>query len=94
MSLPSAIGTSPAPTATPEPLDEPPGACGVSCHGLCGVPWSWLIPTPPKANCTVCVLPSRTMPAAASRRTAAQSRVATLDARSRVPAVVAMPFTS
>ena len=73
VSLPSAIGTRPAPTATPDPLLDPPGAWGVACHGLCGVPWSWLMPTPPKANCTVCVLPTSTMPAAASRRTAAQS---------------------
>jgi hypothetical protein len=38
VSVPSAIGASPAPTATPEPLDEPPGACGIEDHGLCGVP--------------------------------------------------------
>ena len=53
VSLPSAIGTRPAATATALPLEEPPGAWGVACHGLWGVPWSWLSPTPPKANCTV-----------------------------------------
>ena len=91
VSVPRAIGTRPAATATPEPLLEPPGAWGTRCHGLCGVPWSWLMPTPPNANCTVCVLPSSTMPAADSRRTAAQSAAATLSASTRVPAVVAQP---
>src|SRR3989442_15643803 len=46
------------------------------------------MPTPPKANCPVCVLPRRTMPALASRRTAEQSTAATLSWRRRVPAVV------
>ena len=38
VSLPSAMGTRPAATATPEPLLEPPGTWGVSCQGLWGVP--------------------------------------------------------
>ena len=36
--LPSAMGARPAATATPEPLLDPPGTCGVACQGFCGVP--------------------------------------------------------
>ena len=94
VSDPSPIGAMPAATATPVPELDPPGRWGSACHGLCGVPWSVLMPAPPYANCTVIVLPSSTMPARVSRSTTSQSAPGTLSARRRVPAVVGSPATS
>ena len=47
VSEPSPIGASPAATATPVPELDPPGRWGSGCQGLCGVPWSVLMPAPP-----------------------------------------------
>src|SRR5438270_8519178 len=58
VSVPIAHGANPAATATPEPLLDPPGVRATSgSHGFHGVPRCWLVPQPPIANSTVCVLP-------------------------------------
>ena len=68
VSVPIATGARPAATATPEPLEDPPGVlCTAGSHGLRGVPMCVFVPKPPIANSTVCVLPSTIMPAAISR---------------------------
>ncbi|CRE12069.1 Uncharacterised protein [Bordetella pertussis] len=70
VSVPTAKGTICAPTAAPDPLLDPPVAQGTSARsGLRGVPMRWLVPQPPNANSTVCVLPSRIIPASSSART-------------------------
>src|SRR5690606_30953835 len=67
VSVPIAQGARPAATATPEPLDEPPGIrCSVMSQGFQGVPINGLVPQPPNANSTICVLPKITAPAASS----------------------------
>lgn len=54
VSVPIATGAIPAETATPEPLDEPPGVrCTARSHGLRGVPMWVLVPQLPIANSTV-----------------------------------------
>ena len=58
-----------------------PADGGSGCQGLCGVPWSVLMPAPPYANCTVMVLPSSTIPARVRRSTTAQSEAGTLPAK-------------
>src|SRR5437773_8930557 len=69
VSVPIAQGAKPAATATPEPLLEPPGVrATVGSHGFHGVPRCWLVPHPPIANSTVCVLPMTIIPAATRRR--------------------------
>src|SRR5437773_4489860 len=69
VSVPIAAGASPAATATPEPLDEPPGVrCTFGSHGLRGVPMWVFVPQPPIANSTVWVLPSTIIPAPMRRR--------------------------
>ena len=76
VSVPTAQGASPAATATPEPLLEPPGVrlrCG--SHGFQGVPRRVFVPQPPIANSTVCVFPSTMMPWAISRRASVAVRV-------------------
>src|SRR5215831_6351384 len=80
VSVPIAQGARPAATATPEPLLEPPGVRATAgSHGFHGVPRCWLVPQPPIANSTVCVLPSTISPAATRRL----ARVAvTIDRRS------------
>src|SRR2546422_6689036 len=68
VSVPMATGAMPEATATPEPLDEPPGVrCTERSHGFHGVPRCVLVPKEPIANSTVWVLPSTIMPAATSR---------------------------
>src|SRR5438445_11096202 len=68
VSVPIATGARPAATATPDPLDEPPGVrCTFRSHGLRGAPMCVLVPQLPIANSTVCVLPRTIMPAAMSR---------------------------
>jgi hypothetical protein len=58
VSLPSAIIAVPVCRLTPAPALEPPGArCRSASQGLRGVPQCGLVPTPPKANSTVWVLP-------------------------------------
>ena len=45
VSVPIATGARPAATATPEPLEEPPGVrCTVGSHGFRGVPMCVLVP--------------------------------------------------
>src|SRR5215472_686759 len=69
VSVPIAHGTKPAATATPEPLLDPPGVRAViGSQGFHGVPRCWLVPQPPIANSTVCVLPITISPAAIRRR--------------------------
>src|SRR5437660_4429691 len=68
VSVPIATGASPAETATPEPLEDPPGVLWTArSHGLRGVPMCVLVPQLPIANSTVCVLPRTIIPAAMSR---------------------------
>src|SRR5437879_3880403 len=65
VSVPIATGASPAETATPEPLEDPPGVLWTArSHGLRGVPMCVLVPQLPMANSTVCVLRSTIIPAA------------------------------
>jgi len=48
VSVPIAHGAIRAPTATPEPEDDPPGArCTFLSQGLRGVPMCWFVPQPP-----------------------------------------------
>ena len=69
VSVPMPHGAMPDATATPVPLLDPPGVRGVSrSHGFHGVPRCSLVPQPPIANSTVCVLPRTIMPAAISLR--------------------------
>ena len=63
VSVPSAKHTSPAPTAAPEPDDEPPGKKR-SSKGFRGVPYGERVPTRPAANWSMLVLPTITPPAA------------------------------
>src|SRR5215469_17682357 len=67
VSVPIAHGAKPAATATAEPLLDPPGVRATSVsHGFHGVPRCWLVPQPPIANSTVCVLPMTMRPAVIS----------------------------
>src|SRR3989442_14847751 len=53
VSVPIATGASPAATATPEPLDEPPGGrCTATSQGLRGAPMCVFVPQLPIANST------------------------------------------
>ena len=68
--VPTAKGTICAPTADPDPLLDPPSRRGVRAQpGCAAFPMRWLVPQPPNANSTVCVLPSRIIPASSSART-------------------------
>src|SRR5260221_14245316 len=68
VSVPIAQGALRAATPTPGPLLEPPGVRAVlASQGFQGVPICWLVPQPPMANSTVCVLPSTIMPCAIMR---------------------------
>ena len=65
-------GAKPAATATPVPLEEPPGTrCVAKSQGLWGVPIKGLVPQPPKANSVMCSLPKGIMPACNRRSTVA-----------------------
>ena len=73
VSEPSAAGHKAAATATPEPLEEPPGVRWVlRSQGFQGVPITGFVPQPPNANSTMWVLPKFTMPARSKRSTAVQ----------------------
>src|SRR5262252_5654882 len=85
--VPSAMGTSRAATAAPDPLLDPPGVRSAR-HGLRVGDGS------PEANCVVTVLPTRTAPAAFMRATAKESAFATLLASGGYPAVVGSPSAS
>jgi hypothetical protein len=64
VSLPMAKPASPAPMATPEPDDEPPGHRWVDrSQGLRGVPRALFWPVAEKANSAVLVFPRITQPA-------------------------------
>src|SRR5205823_14553410 len=69
VSVPIPHGAMPDAAAAPVPLLDPPGVRGVfRSHGFHGVPKCSLVPQPPIANSTVCVLPRTIMPAAISLR--------------------------
>ena len=95
VSVPTAQGASPAATATPEPLLEPPGVrlrCG--SQGFQGVPRRVLVPHPPMANSTVWVLPSTIMPCAISRRARVAVRSALRSRHASQPPVTVLPSIS
>ena len=95
VSVPMATGTRPAATATPEPLDEPPGVrCTLRSHGLRGVPMCVLVPKLPIANSTVCVLPSTIIPALISRSASVAVTGDTRSAHTLDPPVVTRPSRS
>ena len=61
VSLPNATTAEPSHRLTPAPQEEPPGTRTVSAsQGFTGVPQWGLLPKPPKASSTVCVLPVMT----------------------------------
>ena len=95
VSEPSAAGARPAATATPDPLDEPPGVrCVFKSQGFQGVPISGLVPNPPKANSTICTLPNITMPPRNSLSSAVDVVVLRRLVQSLDPAVVIWPSIS
>ena len=95
VSVPMATGARPAATATPEPLDEPPGVrCTARSHGFLGVPRCVLVPQLPMANSTVCVLPRTIMPAAMSRSASVAVTGDTRVAHTFDPPVVTRPSRS
>ncbi len=95
VSEPIAAGASPAATATPDPLDDPPGTrCVARSHGFHGVPRCGLVPQVPNANSTICVLPSGTMPAASRWRTTAAVVVLIRCFHGAEPTPVGKPSTS
>ena len=95
VSVPMAAGARPAATATPEPLDDPPGVrCTAGSHGLRGVPMCVLVPQLPMANSTVCVLPSTIIPAAMRRSASVAVTGDTRSAHTFDPPVVTRPWRS
>src|SRR5579884_3689446 len=93
VSEPIAYGTRPAPTADPEPLDEPPDQWS-RLHGVFPGPWSEasgnLYPPPP-ASSTMPSLAASTAPAAPSRSTTAASKSNTWSRKGGAPHVVGAP---
>src|SRR5262245_8209007 len=93
VSEPIANGTSPAPTATPEPLDEPP-LHDFSSHGLSPGPvndaWACLYPMPPAIS-TIASLAASTAPASCSLRITVASSSNTCFRKGAAPHVVGMP---
>ena len=92
VSVPIAKRTMPAATAAPLPLDDPHGLRS-SAHGLCVWPPTALQPEIEWfermfAHSLRLVLPTMTAPAARSRATSGASRLVTLFASARLPAVV------
>lgn len=69
VSVPSENVTSPHPTTTPEPDDEPPGMTRPST-ALIGTPYGDLVPLRPAANWSMFVLPMQMHPASSKARTA------------------------
>ena len=95
VSVPTAHGTSPAATATPEPLLEPPGVLARwRSQGFHGVPRREFVPQPPMANSTVCVLPRTTIPCAISFFANVAVRVAQFDVKASLPPVTILPSSS
>ncbi len=72
VSVPRAPSASPAATATPEPLDDPP-VTWPGFHGLRAWPWCALSPNGPMASSVMLSLPRVMAPAARRRATAVQS---------------------
>src|SRR6201996_7029710 len=93
------MSASPAATAVPDPLDEPPGILSGS-SGLTGVPKAPLIPVIPKASSCRLVLPAnRAWPAAMAARSPARQAASRAAGRAalatgREPAVVGSPAMS
>ena len=91
VSEPVAPWTSPAASAAPEPLLEPPGMWA-RFHGLRAAgkrcPGNWM----PKANSWVMSLPSSTVPACCQRWTQVASSSGTHSASSAEPPVVRIPL--
>ena len=77
VSVPSAAGVSPAATAAPDPLEEPPVKCPMF-QGLRAGGQGKSKDGPPCANSCVASLPSSTPPASWSRATAAASCAGTV----------------
>ena len=95
VSLPMPTGANPAATATPVPLEEPPGTRWVArSHGFTGVPIFGFVPQPPNANSVICVLPSGTMPAPSNRSTVAAVAVLTRPRLRAEPSVQTLPSIS
>src|SRR6516164_5994213 len=95
VSVPIAQGAKPAATATPEPLLDPPGVCAVlGFQGFHGVPRYWLVPQPPIANSTVCVLPITISPAAIRRRASVAVQRDCRFLHTSEPPVVTLPSIS
>ena len=95
VSVPMDSGTSPPATAAAEPLLEPPGTrCTWWSHGLRGMPICSLVPQPPRANCTIWVLPMMMAPAALSLWVKWASDFAMLLANMGEPIVVTLPSIS
>ena len=88
VSVPSAAGTMPQASAAADPPLEPPAEWS-SARGF--PTWSVV---PPAANSWVCKCPARTMPAAASRAQAMESRCATCCSSTRLDAVTGRPATA
>ena len=93
VSEPMANGTSPAPTAAPGPLDEPPDQRDTS-HGVLPGPVklakAWLYPIPP-ASSTMASLAQSTAPARRSRRTTVASPWSSWSRYGCAPQVVGAP---
>src|SRR3989442_3086026 len=85
--VPSPSGTIRAPTAAPDPDDEPPGVCS-RCQGFPVGAGSRY------ANSVVAVLPTMTAPAARRRATTVASVAGPVGAPGRAPPGVGMPATS
>ncbi len=90
MSVPSANGTQPPDTATPEPPDEPPGV-RVASQGLRVTPQRGLVVKPAWANSGVVVLPITMAPAAHNRSTIRAERSGTVSPELQEPSVVRWP---
>ena len=90
VSEPSAPNASPAASAAPEPLEDPPGIRSRS-HGFLAAgnrwPGNWI----PNANSWVISLPSITAPARCRRVTHVASASGTQSASSAEPPVVRIP---
>ena len=99
VSLPKATSASSPPTATAEPLDEPPGMSRAS-SGLTGVPKARLIPVAPNASSWRFAFPTmRTAPAFSAARVPAMQAASWAaglapSATTAHPAVVGSPARS
>ena len=101
VSEPRPMNAAPVATDTAAPEDEPPGTRGAPGSApkrpskAAGVPWWGLMPTPEKANSTICVRPITAPPAARRRCTASASQAAGgASASTREPAGVGIPCMS